>query len=96
MTILATTNNGFLIQASEQEMARLAGYYSISDCRPKLVIGAEIQVNAMYDQLYKMRYVGRSIKEIEERANNLLETIKIKSPIIAPIISAIEEAAPKS
>lgn len=96
MIIIAKTNDGFVIQATEYEMARLLGYYSASDCRPKLVIGADIQVNAMYEQLYKIRQFGRTIKDIEEKAATLLEAIRIKSPIIAPVISAVEEATPKS
>jgi len=95
MTIIAKTNNGFVIQADEHEVARLAGYYSASDCRSRLVIGAEIKVNAMFEQLYKLRYIARNIKEIEAQATNLLDAIKIKDPIIAPIVAAIGSAAPK-
>ena len=49
MKIIGKTDSGFIIEAEDREVARLAGYYSAGDCRSRLVVGAEIKVNAMFE-----------------------------------------------
>lgn len=95
MKIIAHTENGMILQAEKQEVARLIGFHSAYRCEKQLAIGAEIQVNAMYDQLYKIRNLKHNIKLIEANAAELLESIRIKCPVIEPIVDAIEATAPK-
>ena len=95
MKIIAKTKDGFVLQADEHEVARLIGFYAAYDCRDKLVEGAEIEVNQMFMQLYKVKAIKSNVKEIITRANELVEAIRIKSPVTEPIVAAIESAEPK-
>ena len=96
MKIIGTTDRGFILQADEYEVARLCGYYGPSDCRSRLVVGADVQVNAMFEQLYAIKNIQRNIKEIESNSADLLASIKTKMPIIQPVIDAIEKSTPKA
>lgn len=95
MKIIGATPDGFIIQADEREVARLIGHYSQHDCRAKLKVGAEIKVNEMYDQLYKIKALRNTLKAIQEASNNLRECVESKSPVVNPIVDAIEAHTPK-
>lgn len=96
MKILGEGNGNFIIEASKDEVARLIGWYSAYSgeaARPK--VGTEIKVNEMYDQLSRIKDIKRNTKAIADAAQGLLDAVRVKSPIIEPVISAIETAAPK-
>ena len=95
MKIIGTTEKGFILEADEYETARLVGYYSPSDCRSGLKVGAEIKVNAMFEQLYAIKQLRRNIKEIVDNAKALADSVVSKMPVIEPIIAAVEAATPK-
>lgn len=96
MKIIGQTKDGFILEAGENEVARLVGYYGQYDCRGKLVVGADIQVNAMFDQLYKIKSLKQTVKKLEEGASELLESIRTKNPVLEPVVAAIESTTPKN
>lgn len=89
MKIIGRMDNGFIVTASEQELAEIAGFrYSSSmksDCRPE--IGREIRVSKLFEALR----VSRERKEdIEKLANDLRRVAgrvdSINQALSAPII----------
>ncbi len=96
MKIIGKTSSGFIIEAGENEVARLIGFYSSGRASETLLkIGADIQVNPMFDQLYKIKELKRNITEIEANAVKLLESIRTKNPLIMPIVEAVEKGMSK-
>ncbi len=96
MKILGETPSSFLCEISRTEAANLIGFYSEysgDKARPK--VGWEIQINAMYQQLYQIRAIKTHVKAISEAASALAESVRIKSPVIEPIIAAIDASTPK-
>lgn len=95
MKIIGTTERGFILEADEYEAANLVGFYSPSDCRAMLKVGAEIKVSEMFQQLYKIKDIRRNVKEIIENAKALTDCITTKMPVIEPVIAAVEAAQGK-
>jgi hypothetical protein len=96
MKIIATTPTGVIAELSKTELANLIGFYSeYSKCENFPQVGAEVKINEMFMQLYRIRGIRSSIKKLSEGANELLESIRVKDPVIQPIVAAIEAAAPK-
>lgn len=94
MKIIGETKHGYIVESSRDEIARLIGYYgSYSGTAACPKIGDEIQASEMFDQLYKVKGIKSSVKEIEKAAANLLEAIRIKNPVLEPIIAAIEASS---
>jgi hypothetical protein len=97
MKIIGTQQDGFICTLTNQEAYRLVGYhsnYGVPDGK-RLGIGSEIQINAMYDQLHKVKDIKRSVAEIVKTAQELIDAVRVKSPVIGPVCTAIEAALPK-
>lgn len=94
MKIIAKTQNGVIAEMSNDEISNLLGYYG-QYCGVVPAIGSEVQVNAMFQQLYKIKSLRSTIKKLEDGATELLESIRTKNPVIEPIMAAIDTATPK-
>lgn len=89
MQIIGQTKDGWILSASEQEVARLIGYYSKYDNKSGTCIGSEINVNVMYEQLYNLSKLRVHVKAITDAAKVITESVQTKSPVLSPIIDAI-------
>lgn len=78
MKIIGETDNGFILDASKQEVANLIGFYSGFDIG-KLHTGLEIEVNHMYSQLYDLSHMEKGLGQI---ADNLEKYALILRPIM--------------
>lgn len=66
MQIIGETENGFILDATRQEVANLIGFYSGFDIKG-IKTGVEIEVNHMYSQLYDLNHMEREIGQIADR-----------------------------
>ena len=91
MKIIGETQNGFICELSKTEAANLIGFHSEYSCqKARPHVGWEIQINEMYKQLYQIKAINSHVKAISESAKELAEAVRVKSPVIEPIIAAIE------
>lgn len=74
MKILGKAKDSYIIEASDNELANLMGYYSKYDLKD-LPYGAEINISEMYKQLYFLAknksLLNETAKKLEEYADNL-------------------------
>lgn len=85
MKIIGTTQNGFILEATENELANIAGYYSkFSGISDKFKLGTEIAVSDIYKQLDTLATAKAELAAIETQLTNVastLKTIRQDSPI---------------
>lgn len=84
MKIIGRTKEGYILDASSDEIANLVGYYGkyFLEKKVHLNIGDEINISQMYKQLYDL---SRKHEEIENAKEKLSECIKYMDEI-APVI----------
>ena len=84
MKIIGRTKEGYILDASADEIANLVGYYGkySLDKKVQLNIGDEINISQMYKQLYNL---SRKHEEIESAKEKLAECIKYMDEI-EPVI----------
>lgn len=84
MKIIGRTNNGYILDASKDEVANLIGYYgSYSlDKNIDLNVGNEINIAQMYKQLYDLHHRH---EEIDRAKVKLAECIKNMEDVL-PVI----------
>jgi RNA polymerase-interacting CarD/CdnL/TRCF family regulator len=92
MKIIGTTKGGFILEASENELANLTGYYSEYQRRDKaaekeLKVGDTIMVSEMYHRLY---VIARRRGEIKTAQKMLLDAAS-ELELVDPIIAASED-----
>lgn len=102
MKIIGKTKEGFIIEAHANEVARLIGFYSQHSMTKTfdhrvdpLPVGAEININGMYEQLRKIESIRSLMRGISENAQGLLTALVNADPIIKPIVDAVTESKPK-
>ena len=87
MKIIANTENGCLIEARTDELANLVGYYSKYDGDfRQLKIGDEINVSAMYSQLYKMKSHEKELTSASKQLQLIAQNINLINPVISEIM----------
>ena len=85
MKIIGNTDDGFIIQATNDETYRLIGYFSqYSDGRPTIKVGSEIPVNKMYNQLYHLSYHKKEIMEMQAKLRAAATLLDEVDPITLP------------
>ena len=97
MKIIATTEKGFLLETSKDELARLVGFKSDlhhgNSTGSSFRVGQDVRVNAMFARLYELeqRKGELSLMATQLRAQaGLLESIE---PVIEAATSTKEESA---
>lgn len=96
MKIIGETPSSFLCEISKTEAANLIGFhseYAGEKARPK--VGWEFKINEMYQQLYRIKEIKSNVKAIVDAAGKLTEAVRVKLPVIEPIVAAIESSTPK-
>jgi len=87
MKIIAKTNSGFLIEASDTEIKAVMGHerYAREDDTGKIEVGREIDVSESFRQLTEMRgsrkQLDTAAKTLREAADNI---DAVKLPAVEP------------
>lgn len=77
MKIIATTQNGFILEATEVELANIAGYASkFSGINEQFKIGTEIAVNAIFKKLDALALAKVELQATEDKLKALAQEIK--------------------
>lgn len=78
----------FIVSANATELARIAGFYYGSEkgC-PPILIGASIEVSAMYDRLRKLSEAAGQMRRVQQTLRAVADLIE---PIPPAIIAAQE------
>ena len=93
MKVIGTTKRGFLLDASDDEIANLIGYHSAYTVKSKFLkrevvnVGDEIQIGEMYKSLTEL--VGK-VKTMEQIRASLL-AVAASMEIVDPLLREIEE-----
>lgn len=84
MKIIAKTSNGFLFEASETEIANLAGFYHEYDSgfSRKLEIGDALKISEMFQQLYQLKKNLPLLSKTAAEFRNLADLLEVKDPIL--------------
>lgn len=88
MEIIGKTDKGFILVATEDELANLCGYYGRhygDDSHKRLGIGSRVDISSMFKQLY---YMAQNQDYIKRAQDTLIDAAKRLEPVI-PIIDAV-------
>jgi len=80
MKIIGKTENGFILDATMQEVANLVGFYSkfkVADIQ----VGREIDVHRMYHQLYELHHMEKQVGEIADQFEKYARELRPIMPI---------------
>ena len=93
MKVIATTEDGFIIEASKNDIANLTGYYSTYDKDfKKLKIGDEIAIHDMFVQLYTLEKKKQDLSQTVKTLRNLADLLEPACPVIEKVFeTAINE-----
>jgi len=90
MKIIGKTENGYIIEASKDDVANLIGYYSHYSKEVNISVGDEIQVSKMYQQLHDLE---RSQPEMRKVVSTLRGMADLLEPVCPVIEKRVKEAA---
>lgn len=86
MKIIGKTDNGFILEASKDEVANLLGEYSAyslkNEVSEKLKVGASIRIAKMYERITNLDCKNKNVKAAITALNNMLELFRESEPII--------------
>lgn len=93
MKIIATTEKGYIIEASKEDIANLTGYYSsYSKGYTEPIIGDEIAIHKMFEQLYTLEKKKQDLSQTVRTLRNLADLLEPACPIIEKVFdNAIRE-----
>ena len=93
MKIIAQSEGeNYIAVVSKRELANIMGYYYEGEAHcPEIRVNAIIKVTEAYSALGAIRDLGSKVKTIESAANGLLDVIRLKHPLIQPIIETAEK-----
>ena len=93
MKIIATTENGYIIEASKENIANLTGYYSSYDNKiNNFKIGDEIAIHEMFTQLYTLEKKKQDLSQTVRTLRNLADLLEPACPVIEKVFdNAIHE-----
>jgi hypothetical protein len=81
MKIIAKTDGGFILQATESEILNIAGFdWRGSQGAPTLGIGVEINVSGMFSRIEKLNRAETELKQARQSLRSiadLLEPIEV-------------------
>lgn len=85
MKIIGKTKEGYILDASANEIANLIGYYgeySLRQDNVSLGIGEEIRISQMYDQLYKLHVKHNEIEAAKIKLEECIKYMNEVQPVI--------------
>jgi hypothetical protein len=91
MKVIGKTENGYIIEASRDDVANLVGYNSqYSTGYKSLSVGDEILVSKMFRQLYDLEHHQ---PELQKVVNTLRGMADLLGPVCPVIEKQVKEAA---
>jgi len=81
MKIIGRTKNGFIIEAIDNEVYNLIGYYSKYDNAPHLDVGDNINVNKMFSQLYNLKNTEKYLATVSKELRSIADYLVIVQPV---------------
>lgn len=89
MKIIGKTHGGFILEATENEVANLCGYHSAYQTPPpKPEIGFGIPVAGMYSQLYRLADHRRQVADLQDKLRNMADNLEPVKPFLESIAPA--------
>lgn len=88
MKVIGKSKDGFILQATETEVANLIGYYSERSDGFKVKPGDEINVHDMFQTLYQMDSHAKEIELIQRKLREIADNLE---PVV-PILREVKEA----
>ncbi len=73
MKVIGKTERGFILEASEDEIANLVGEYYWSAVERKVKIGSTINVKKMYDRIQHLRNAAGSLQEFRNKMRHIMK-----------------------
>lgn len=90
MKVIGKSSNGYILDSSSQEVARLIGYYGSYEKGSTPSVGDEIQVNKMFEQLYTLKRNEPELKKVVDTLRGLADLLEPVCPVLE---AQIKEAA---
>jgi len=84
MIIIGKTSDGFVVTATNSEMANLIGYYydSAESKVGSMKTGDVINIHAMYKQLYALSGARKKITEAQKSLREMADSLERVAPVI--------------
>ncbi len=87
MKIIANTVRGYILEATEDEIAKLVGYKGIynvpSDKKSDLLkIGTVVEVDSMFDQLYTLEHNKAELSKVSDKLRKYADNLEAVRPIL--------------
>jgi hypothetical protein len=92
MKIIGQQEYGWILTATNEEIANFIGFYSSYDrnfSRPK--IGDEVLVSAVYEQLKGFARAKQQLDKFAAELRNIADALEIKSPLLRKAIETAEK-----
>jgi hypothetical protein len=81
--VIGNTKDGYILEASENEVANLIGYSSHwSDKFKRPSVGDDIQINKMYRQLYDLEHNQPELRKVIDTLRGLADMLEPVCPVI--------------
>jgi hypothetical protein len=80
MKVIGKTGNGFILEASKNEVANLLDLYSSLHQSFKVDVGKEIEISSIYNRYRSFENLIKS-EEFKDALRKLNKTVKILTPI---------------
>jgi hypothetical protein len=92
MKIIASTGPCLLVEATRDELAKIAGHHSAYGIKTTaLEIGAEIRVSEAYEAVSKLRSSPRRVEEIKKLLAEVAEGLTPVKALIEPIEAQLKD-----
>lgn len=85
MKVIGYTEKGYMLDATNEEIANLIGFYGtyVQEYKKKSIrIGSEINVSGMYNQLYGLAMSSEDIIRAKDNLKRCIELLDIVNPLI--------------
>lgn len=83
MKVVGRTREGFILTATQNELANLLGYYyGGADGCPALDSLDEIKVSEMYDQLYRLASKKDALSKVAGDLEELANLLRMHEPVV--------------
>ena len=80
MKIIGQTKEGFILDASRQELANLIGFYSGFNIA-QLKVGVKIEIHHMYEQLYSLSKMEKEVNIVSDKLQKYAEELRPLMPL---------------
>ena len=85
MKVIGYTEKGYMLDATKEEIANLIGFYSTYSeeyRKSSIGIGSEINVSAMFKQLYDLHWRHDDVEKAKEKLRQCIDLLDEVNPLI--------------